>query len=63
MGSPTGGAKGTGSLNTTGGIYRQNVPGMFTTGTKTTAAAPYTNDGYITVTLADGTTVKVMTTA
>lgn len=31
--------------------------------TKTTASAPYANDGYITVTLLDGSTVKVMTTA
>lgn len=63
FGLPTGGAKGVGSLNTTGGTYRQGVPGLFSAGTKVTAAAPYTNDGYITVTLADGTTVKVMTTA
>jgi hypothetical protein len=63
VGAPTGGAKGNGSVNTAAGVYRQNVPGMFTAGTKVTAAAPYTNDGYITVTLADGTTVKVMTTA
>lgn len=63
IGFPTGAFKGAGTINTSAGVYRENVPGMFTTGTKTTAAAPYTNDGYITVTLADGSTVKVMTTA
>ncbi len=61
--SATGGLKGVGTVNADVGLYVDGVSALVSTGTKTTAGAPYTNDGYITVTLADGTTRKVMTTA